>query len=78
MATSIEFWFRRKFNLAPTDPRYLDATLDQIEAEFWAHEYANKPPGEEIEDDEFDMDEAMKWAEQPDQPDDPGDWGEPL
>lgn len=74
MARSVEFWFRRKYNLAPTDPRFLDATLDQIHAEFWAHEYANKPPGEEIEDDEFDLGQVLKDMEEEG---DPGDWGEP-
>jgi hypothetical protein len=82
MAKSLEFWFRRKYNLAPTDPRFLDATLEQIEADFWAHEYANKPPGEEFEDEDFDLDEVMKQMEEPGPipgaPNDPDDWGEPI
>jgi hypothetical protein len=75
MATSLEFWYRRKFNLAPTDPRYLDATYEQIEAEYWAHVYFDKPPGEEIEDEDFDKEAVMKQMEEED---DPADWGEPI
>jgi hypothetical protein len=62
--------------LAPTDPRFLDATLEQIETEFWAHTYFEKPPGDEIEDDGFDLDEVLKEIEDEDK--DPGDWGEPI
>lgn len=32
-----ETWFRRQYNLPPTDPRYLQATPEQIRVEFWAH-----------------------------------------
>lgn len=32
-----DFWFRRLFHLAPTDPRYLEATPEQIRTELWAH-----------------------------------------
>jgi hypothetical protein len=55
MATSLEFWFRKKYGLPPTDPRFLDASLDDMEADFWAHSYSDRPPGEEVEDDEFDL-----------------------
>lgn len=60
----MEFWFRRKYNLAPTDPRFLDATLEQITIEFWAHQYADKPPGDEVEDDDFDADAVLKDMEE--------------
>lgn len=73
MAKSLEFWFRRKFNLAPTDPRFLDATLEQIETEYWAHTYFEKPPGDEIEDVDFDLNDVLKEMEE-----DPDDWGEPI
>lgn len=69
MANGLEFWFRRKFNLAPTDPRFLAATIEQIETEFWAHKYFDKPPGEELEDDEFDKDAIMRSMEE-----NPDDW----
>lgn len=32
-----EFRFRRRYNLPPTDPRYLDATLEDILVDLWAH-----------------------------------------
>lgn len=51
----MEFWFRRQFNLPPTDPRFLSATLDDIETEYWAHYYRENPPGKEVEDDDFDL-----------------------
>jgi hypothetical protein len=55
MVGGMEFWFRRQFNLPPTDPRFLDATLDDIETEFWAHYYKENSPDKEVEDDEFDV-----------------------
>lgn len=51
----MEFWFRRKFNLAPTDPRFLDATREAIETEYWAHWFADNPAKVEDADDEFDL-----------------------
>lgn len=29
-AISLRYWFRRKYNLAPTDPRYLEMTDEEI------------------------------------------------
>jgi hypothetical protein len=46
-----------------------------MHAEYWAHEYANKPPGEEFEDEDFDLQQVLKDMETED---DPGDWGEPI
>jgi len=31
-----------------------------IESEYWAHNYADSPPGEEFEDDDFDMDAILE------------------
>ena len=31
---TIKFWFRQKYNLPPTDPRYLDMTIDGIVQEY--------------------------------------------
>lgn len=56
MAQTRELWFRRRFNLAPNDPRFLELTPEQVATEYWAHQYADKPPGEEFEDDSFDAD----------------------
>jgi hypothetical protein len=62
-AQTIAFWFRRKYCLAPTDPRYLDATLEQMETEFWAHHYFDNPAKEESEDDDFDLEAELRDAD---------------
>lgn len=59
MATSLEFWFRRKYSLPPSDPRFLALTTEDIEAEYWAWYYAENNRGEEVEDDDFDLDEEI-------------------
>jgi hypothetical protein len=59
MARTYALWFRRTYRLAPTDPRYLQATVEDIEAEYWAYHYEANPVQEEFEDDEFDL-EAEK------------------
>lgn len=55
MAGSLEFWFRSKYNLPPHDPRFLDMTTEDIEAEYWAHHYREQAGKEEIEDEDFDL-----------------------
>lgn len=59
---SIEFWYRKKYSLPATDPRFLDATLDEMLADFWAHCYSDDPKLIEnvAEDDEFDPDEVAR------------------
>lgn len=41
LAGTPNLWFRRQFNLAPTDSRYLDATPLDILTEMYAHFYDN-------------------------------------
>lgn len=55
------FWFRRKYNLSPRDPRFLDLTPEEVEAEFWAHHYAENAgkASEEFEDEDFDIDAML-------------------
>lgn len=61
----MEFAFRRRYNLPPTDPRFLDATREEIAADFWAHHYAENDVTEEFEDTEFDPNEITRqWAEE--------------
>lgn len=72
MSESLEFWYRRKFNLAPTDPRFLDATTEQIEAEYWAHHYFENPNKQEAVDDDFNLAAVLQGME-----DSPDDW-EPV
>jgi hypothetical protein len=38
----IDWWFRRHYNLAPTDPRYLDMTPEGMEIEYWAHTFTER------------------------------------
>ncbi len=77
MSKTAEFWFRQWYKLAPTDPRYLDATPEQIAVEYWACFYFNNPKAvETVVDEEYSRDEIMRDMEQ-----NPGDWedvsGEP-
>lgn len=60
MANTFSLWFRRKYNLAPTDPRYLSATPEDIEAEYWAYQYEENKVKEEFEDFEFDLEEEQR------------------
>lgn len=55
---------RRKYGLAPTDPRFLAMTPEDCEAEFWAHYYADRAGegGEEYEDDDFDLEAVLQEA----------------
>lgn len=66
----MEFWFRKKFNLAPTDQRFLDATIEQIETEYWAHHYDANPKQDEVEDEDFDLEEEIRKMDPNANPDD--------
>jgi len=62
--------FRKRYNLPPTDPRYLNATLEEIVTDYWAHFYADGKGGtEEVEDDDFDLEQVKRDMES-------GDWEE--
>lgn len=62
MAETLGFWFRKKYNLTPNDPRYLDMTAREIEVDFWAHHFYDNPSAkEEVEDEDFDL-EAIRAA----------------
>ena len=72
MVKSVDFWFRTHYRLPPTDPRYLDTTLEERLSEFWAYQYSVDPKLLEMaEDTSFNMaDIQRQWAdeagEQPD------------
>ena len=55
---SVDWWFRQHYNLPPTDPRYLDATPEQILLDYYT---ANAGDGdsEEYEDDDFNLDDVL-------------------
>lgn len=63
-ASTIRFWFRRKYGLPPTDPRYLDMTELAMSVDYWAHYYYEKPEDEwEGGTDNFDEELAAMDAE---------------
>ena len=69
MAQTAEFWFRRQYNLPPSDPRFLDVTVEEMLTDYWAHHFYNNPKAgeQEVEDEEFDMQaELDRMAENPD------------
>ncbi len=63
MSRTLEAWFRRKYGLPPTDPRFLSMTREDMEVDFWMHHYADRPGADDFESDGFDAEEVMaKWA----------------
>lgn len=78
---TIRFWFRRKYGLTVTDPRYLDMTEAGMLEDYWAHYYYDKPEEEfEAVTDDYDAEVARMEAEAAPPPDDLEDIsnGEPL
>jgi hypothetical protein len=60
LCNSYEFRFRRRYNLPPTDPRFLEATIEDIVIDYWAHAHLDDPKlREQDETDDF---EAMLQA----------------
>lgn len=56
-ARSLETWFRRRYSLPPTDPRFLSATIEDIEVDFWTQHYADRAEkGGAVEEFEADFD----------------------
>lgn len=57
MAQSVEFWFRKKYNLTANDPRFLSLSIEDMLTDFWAHHYYDNPnTQEEFENPDFDSD----------------------
>lgn len=46
------FWVRQKYNLPPTDPRFLLMTQEDIEAEYLAHQAFEKGAMPDVIEDE--------------------------
>lgn len=72
LSQTYSFWFRRKYNLSPRDPRFLELTPEEVEAEYWAHHYADSAKNGELayeaEDDSFDVDQIIAgWAAEEDE-----------
>lgn len=66
MAETVQFWFRRRHNLTPLDPRYLEMTVGEMAAEYWAHRYFDNPNLVEFEDEDFDLTTVLASMERDD------------
>ncbi len=63
---TIEFWFRRKYGLTRTDPRFLDATVADMLEDYWMHTFYDDPKAaDEIEDEDFDPEKVAELINQP-------------
>jgi len=71
LAQSLSFLFRKRYNLPPTDPRFLEMTPEGIEADYWAHHYAENPTEDEVVDEEYSLADEIAAADAAaDMPDD--------
>lgn len=43
LSETVEFAFRRRYLLPPTDPRFLDATPEDLLLDYWAHRFWDDP-----------------------------------
>lgn len=60
----MQFAFRRRYSLPPTDPRFLDATDEEIVLDYWAHRLWDNPKvREEAYNPDFEADLAAMDAE---------------
>ena len=67
----MEHWFRRKYLLSPNDPRFLEATPEEMLTDYWAWHYFEKPNENKDIDDDFDLDAVLLENESA-----PDDWEE--
>jgi len=47
-------------------------TVEEMETEYWAHQYFLNPPKDEVEDEDFNLDDVVREIHE--QNEDPGDW----
>jgi hypothetical protein len=57
------YWYRNKYNLPPNSPLLDGLTIEDVEIEFWAHQYYNNPKMDLVEDDDWDADEILAQIE---------------
>lgn len=58
---TVEFWYRRKYGLTINDPRFLDATTEEMLADYWSHTYEDDPKAlEEVVDEDFDENDVAR------------------
>lgn len=56
---TIEFEYRRRYNLTINDPRFLDATTEEMLTDIWAHRFKEDPKLlNEFEDEDFNPDDV--------------------
>lgn len=81
-AKSINFWFRRRYNLTPRDPRFLCLTQEEVLTEYWAHQFFDNPKVDVVEDEDFNASEIERqmadpnWDPFKDMKENPSDWTE--
>lgn len=62
LCDTYEFRFRRRYNLPPTDPRFLAATYEDIVVDYWANAFLDNPDmrKEDVTDDFAELLAAME------------------
>jgi hypothetical protein len=60
---SFQYWFRKKYRLAPTDQRFLDMTMEDIKKEFFLDQLADNPEFK-LEDFSRDTTADEEWIKQ--------------
>lgn len=74
---TVEFWYRRKYGLTANDPRFLDATSEEMLVDYWCHTYTDDPKAlEEVVDDDFDENDVARLIGADIPPPDAEDWEE--
>ena len=69
LAKTIEFWFRKKYSLTEHDPRFLEMTVEEMLADYWAHHYHDNPNAGQEEYEDPDFEEEMRRLQ-----DNPDEW----
>lgn len=68
LARTPEFEFRRRYRLAPTDPRFLACTQEEILLDIWAHRFWDDPKLEQEEiNEDFGSDVAEFFGDEEDE-----------
>lgn len=76
LSETVEFQFRRRYNLSPSDPRFLNTGADEMLVDWWAHRFCDDPKlkdeaiNPDFEADLAEMEAAARAS------DDPNDWEE--
>jgi len=76
LSGTVEFLFRRRYNLSPSDPRFLDTGTDEMLVDWWAHRFCDDP---KLRDEAINPDFDAEFAEMDaaaSASDDPTEWQE--